>query len=123
MKIIHCLNHFFPGQIAGTEVYTLSLIKELQKKNIECTVLIPNSRKNITEQYEVKGVRVIKYAEPSVADRELLMGKRKPDGLAAFTNVLKKDRRLSFIFMNSLQAMGLRSIISVLQRKWVLKLL
>ena len=91
MKIIHCLNHFFPGQIAGTEVYTLSLIKELQKKNIECTVLIPNSRKNITEQYEVKGVRVIKYAEPSVADRELLMGKRKPDGLTAFTNVLKKE--------------------------------
>jgi len=91
VKIIHCLNHFFPGQIAGTEVYCLSLVQELQQKGIECAVVIPNYGSNITEAYEIKGVRVIQYAEPSIVDRALLMGKRKPDGLAAFSAVLKKE--------------------------------
>ena len=91
MKIIHCLNHFFPDHIAGTEIYTLSLVQELQQKSIDCIVLIPNFGKNITEEYQVKGVRVIKYAEPSVSDRALLMGKRKPDGLEVFLQVLKTE--------------------------------
>ena len=91
MKIIYCLNHFFPAQIAGTEVYVFSLIKELQQKSIECIVLIPNYGKDITEEYKVKGIRVIQYAETSMADRELLMGKRKPDGLAAFAAVLNQE--------------------------------
>ena len=91
MKIIHCLNHFFPFHNAGTEIYSLSLVQELLKKNMECIFVIPNFRKNITEEYQVKGVRVIKYAEPSVSDRALQMGKRKPDGLEAFLHVLKME--------------------------------
>ena len=42
MKVLHCLNHFLPDQIGGTEVYTYSLITALEKKNIHLKVLIPN---------------------------------------------------------------------------------
>ncbi len=91
MKIIHCLNFFFPDHIAGTEVYTMSLIRELQKVSIESVVVIPNFGKEISDEYVTEGVRVIKYPETSVLDRELVMGKRKPDGLLYFEQLLKKE--------------------------------
>ncbi|MEO6490694.1 MAG: glycosyltransferase [Ferruginibacter sp.] len=91
MKIIHCLNHFFPQHFAGTEIYTLSLVHALQKKNIESIVLVPNFGKTITEEYNTKNIRVIKYAEPSIADRELRMGNRRPSGLQEFLQVLVKE--------------------------------
>lgn len=37
-------------------------------------------------------MRVIRYAEPSVVDRTLQMGKRKPDGLKNFVEVIRKEK-------------------------------
>ena len=92
MKILHCLNHFLPNNIAGTEVYTASLIHLLQLKNINSVVVIPNYGNHHTEEYNVQGIRVIQYSEPSIVDRKLMMGKRIPDGLNAFKNVLQSEK-------------------------------
>lgn len=92
MKIIHVLNHFLPQQIAGTEVYTFSLIKHLQQLDIESIVLIPNYDSVSNEEYTFEGIRVTKYAEPSVVDRALIMGKRIPDGLINFIDILRLEQ-------------------------------
>ncbi|HRO41271.1 MAG TPA: glycosyltransferase [Flavipsychrobacter sp.] len=92
MKIIFCLNHFLPQQVAGTEIYTFSLMKELQKRHVECIALIPNYEKTINSTYWIDGIRVVQYAEPSILDRELFMGKRVPDGIKAFQEVLQAER-------------------------------
>lgn len=92
MKIIFCLNHFLPQQVAGTEIYTFSLIKEMQQKGITCLVLIPNYDKEVNAVYSYDGIKVIRYAEPSVVDRSLKMGKRPAEGLQAFSRVLKEEQ-------------------------------
>lgn len=92
MKIIHCLNHFLPGNVAGTEIYTASLIRLHRLKNIESIVVIPNYGKLHTEEYQVEGIRIIQYSEPSIADRKLKMGKTIPEGINAFKNVLQTER-------------------------------
>ncbi len=92
MKIIHCLNHFLPQQVAGTEIYTISLIKEMMQKGVDSLVLIPNYASAVNNTYFIQGVRVIQYAEPSVVDRSLKMGKRPADGLKAFIEVLKNEK-------------------------------
>ena len=92
MKIVHVLNHFLPETIAGTEIYVMSLIKELEKLGASCSVIIPNYKSFNIETYSVDGVNVVKYAEPSVTDRSLIMGKRQPDGLSSFLDVIKKEK-------------------------------
>ena len=91
MKIIHCLNHFFPEHIAGTEIYVASLVKEFQQRNMEQVVVIPNFGREKTEEYVVQDIRVLKYAEPSVSDRLLKMGKKAPAGLDAFLGLMKAE--------------------------------
>ncbi|MBS1736056.1 MAG: glycosyltransferase [Bacteroidetes bacterium] len=91
MKIIHVLNHFLPEQIGGTEVYVLSLCKSLQLCNLEALVLIPNYGSTINETYYVEGIKVIKYAEPTIADKAVIMGKAIPQGLPAFVQLIKTE--------------------------------
>ncbi|MEO6456049.1 MAG: glycosyltransferase [Ginsengibacter sp.] len=92
MKIFHCLNHFLPNNVAGTEIYTASLIHFLSLKNINSVVVIPNYGKPDTEEYTVNGIRVIQYGEPSVIDRKLIMGKKIPEGIEAFKKVLETEK-------------------------------
>ncbi len=92
MKVIQVLNHFLPGQTAGTEVYTWALSKELQKKNISVQVVIPNYNKSQSETYSYDELSVVQYAEPSVVDRSLIMGFRQPDGLNYFIGHLQKEQ-------------------------------
>jgi glycosyltransferase involved in cell wall biosynthesis len=92
MKIIHVLNHFLPYQTAGTEVYTLALCKELLALDEEVQVIIPNYGADVSDAYTYEGVKVHRYAEPSVVNRSLIMGKRKPDGLQAFVNLLAQNK-------------------------------
>lgn len=114
MKILLVLNHFLPEQTAGTEVYTWALAKEMMgRKNevgakvkaeveekvevegmgaVEVRVVIPNYGKDTAERYVYDGITVIKYAEPSVADRSLIMGRRKPDGLVSFEALLNEEK-------------------------------
>jgi glycosyltransferase involved in cell wall biosynthesis len=89
LKIIQVLNHFLPYQTAGTEVYTWALSKELRSKGIEVSVLIPNYGEYIDNEYEYDGLLVHQFAEPTVVDRNLIMGFRKPEGLNAFRSYLE----------------------------------
>ena len=92
MKIAHILNNFLPNHIAGTEVYAFNLGKELTARGHEIIFIIPNYYQTENEEYQVEGMRVIKYAEPSVVDRALKMGKRKPDGLKNFVEILREEK-------------------------------
>ena len=84
MKVLQVLNHFLPQQTAGTEVYTLALSKQLQKLGVDVQVLIPHYGKTEPTDYIYDGLAVHQYAEPSVVNRSLQMGFRKPDGLSAY---------------------------------------
>ena len=88
MKILHCINHFLPDHIAGTEVYILALIKSLYALGVQSVVMIPNYGKEVDDVYEVEGFKVLQYAEPSVIDRALQMGKRMPEGLKNFKHLV-----------------------------------
>jgi glycogen synthase len=90
MKVIQVLNHFLPQQTAGTEIYTWSLSKHLQKMGIDVQVLIPHYGKTMPADYLYDGLKVHQYAEPSLVDRSLILGFRAPDGLYDFIAFLKK---------------------------------
>ena len=92
MKVIHCLNNFLPQQVAGTEVYTEALVKELLQKNIDALVLIPNYGKTKNETYWHENIRVIQYAEPSVVNRALIMGRIIPEGLIHFKKIIEEEK-------------------------------
>ncbi len=84
MLVLHVLNHFLPQQTAGTEVYTWALSKKLQQQGIEVEIVIPHYGEPESAYYKHDGLPVFQYAEPSVVDRSLMMGFRKPDGLKIF---------------------------------------
>jgi glycosyltransferase involved in cell wall biosynthesis len=88
MKVVQVLNHFLPQHAAGTEIYTWALSKRLLQKGIDVEVVIPNYGNTSSEQYVYDGLKVFKYAEPSVVNRSLIMGFRTPDGLANFEEYL-----------------------------------
>lgn len=92
MKILFVLNNFLPYHVAGTEIYTFSLAKELKAMGIHCKIVIPNYGKQENESYEIDGIKIIQYAEPSVSSRRLIMGKIKPDGLNAFIEAVKTEK-------------------------------
>ncbi len=92
MKIIFCLHHFLPEYVAGTEIYTLRLAQHLNKDGIEAVVLIPFFDQPATVEYEYEGIRVIRYAENSVEDRQMIMGKRPPDSMDEFVRIIKAEQ-------------------------------
>jgi glycosyltransferase involved in cell wall biosynthesis len=92
VKIIYCLNYFLPDQIAGTEVYTSTLAKIMVQRGYEVIILIPNFGCTEDRMYIFESIKVIKYAEPSIIDRVLIMGKRKPDGLISFIEIVKQEK-------------------------------
>lgn len=91
MKIVFVLNHFLPDHIAGTEMYALNLGRGLMQSQHEVAFVIPNYGSRETEFYVHEGCKVVKYAEPSIVDKALQMGKRKPDGLNHFLEALKAE--------------------------------
>jgi len=92
MKVLQVLNHFLPNKIAGTEVYTWALCKQLQLQDIEVKIVIPNYGKTETSNYVYDGLFVYQYAEPSKVDRSLIMGLRTPDGLIHFEEFIRKEQ-------------------------------
>jgi glycosyltransferase involved in cell wall biosynthesis len=92
MKVIQVLNHFLPNQTAGTEIYTWALSKELLSSGIEVKVLIPNYGERNSFEYNYDGIFVHQYPEPSIVDRDLMMGFREPEGLVWFSNFLELER-------------------------------
>lgn len=92
MKILQVLNHFLPSHIAGTEVYVCALTKKLATNEIGVKVVIPNYNQSISTGYIYDGLHVYQFAEPSIVDRSLKMGFRKPDGLESFIDFLKSEK-------------------------------
>lgn len=90
MKVLQVLNHFLPQQIAGTEVYTWALSKQLQQRGITVQVLIPHYNQTTAADYVYDELAVHQYAESSVVDRSLIMGFRAPDGLKHFITYLQE---------------------------------
>ena len=92
MKILHVLNAYLPEQIAGTEIYVSALVRILKKKSILSKVIIPNYTKKENEHYFYEGTEVIKYAEPTLANREIITGKIAPKGVQSFLEIIKKEQ-------------------------------
>lgn len=105
MKIIFCLNHYLPHQVAGTELYVHALAKALQEKGKDVMVVIPAFGSLSNEVYYHDGIKVESYAEPSVKDRLLLQGRRKPDGLINFIEILKREKP-SIVHLHELGGAG-----------------
>jgi glycosyltransferase involved in cell wall biosynthesis len=80
-----------PLQTAGTEVYSYALSMNLKSFGVDVCIIIPNYGKNISVNYEYNGITVHQFAEPSLIDRSLIMGKRKPDGLVSFKALLQEE--------------------------------
>lgn len=59
---------------------------------IDSLVITPNYGSNQFETYYYDSIRVVRYPETSILDRDLIMGKRKTEGLAAFNQVLEDER-------------------------------
>ncbi len=92
MKIFLCVHHFPPAQVAGTEIYCLQLSKYLIEKGNDITVLVPNYGLRENKEYYYEGVRVLKFAEPSVVDRALITRKSIPLGVLPFTKILEIEK-------------------------------
>lgn len=89
LRIFQVLSNFLPQHIAGTEVYTWALSRQLQKMGIDIKVVIPNYARKENASYEYDGLKVYQYAETSVVDRNLIMGFRSADGLPNFISYIK----------------------------------
>ncbi len=92
MKVLQVLNHFLPKQLAGTEVYTWALGKQLQIKGVEVKIVIPYYGERESSNYKYDDLFVHQYAEPSFADRLLIMGLREPDGLTYFDEIIRNEK-------------------------------
>lgn len=89
MNIIYCLNSFLPQQVAGTEVYTLSLAKIMQERGNIVTIVIPNFGNSIDEIYYHENIKVIKFAETTLMSRKLISGEVIPNGVVSFEAIIK----------------------------------
>ena len=81
-----------PAYVAGTEIYTLRLAQRLQNRGVEVAVLIPYFKSSVNDEYEWEGIRVLRYAENSVEDRKMFFGYKKPDGVAAFSSIISREK-------------------------------
>jgi glycosyltransferase involved in cell wall biosynthesis len=92
VKIIQVLNHFLPDNVAGTEVYVKSLSTHLLQNGHECIVIIPNYGKSENDGYQYDNIKVIKFAEDSEVDRDLIMGFKLPNGIGSFKECLLTEK-------------------------------
>lgn len=95
MKIIHCLIHYFPFHMAGTEVYTHTLATLQKKDGLEVSVITPFidhlSPGNIQEHYVYDGIDVYQFIETgNPSDTDLYTGQKAPEGIGNFISLLKK---------------------------------
>ena len=92
MKVLQVLNHFLPSQTAGTEIYVWSLARKLQEYGVVSKIAIPNYNQKFSADYMYDGLQVHQFAEPSIVDRSLIMGFRKPEGLVSFKEYIDSEK-------------------------------
>ncbi len=91
MKIAHVLNAYLPLQVAGTEVYVAALVRELKRLDCTSIIIIPNFNQTAETTYFFEGIKIIQYPEPTIASRDIIMGKKLPVGINDFLKVLKNE--------------------------------
>ena len=92
LKIIFCLKYFLPEQIAGTEIYVLSLAKSHLKSGDTIIVLKPNYNITQERQYYYEGICIIEYPESKELNKELLTGFSYPSGIEPFKQILEREK-------------------------------
>lgn len=92
VKIVHVIPGFLPDSVGGSEVYCWTLCKQLQKQGIQAEVVIPGFGENQTTEYYYDGIRVTRYAEPTVQSRLHIAGLKLPEGLSYFRQYLRESR-------------------------------
>lgn len=97
MKIIHCVDHYMPQHMAGTEVYIHTLASLQNLSGHQASVLIPHFEYyrpgRFRGHYRYDGIDVHEYHEPSEPlNRAILSGAEKPAGLANFSEFLQTHR-------------------------------
>lgn len=92
LKIIFSLHHFLPTSIGGTEIYTLRLAQQLQLLGVETLVVVPNFNNSATNEYFFEGIKIIRYDENTSSSRSVIMGKKAPDGLLKFAEILINEK-------------------------------
>lgn len=92
-------------------------MQELLVKNIEALVLIPNYGKTINETYQYENIKVIQFAEPSIVDKALIMGKTIPEGLKYFKQIIEGEKPsvVHFHIVGGSNGITLRHVQSVKQ--------
>ncbi|HVU57447.1 MAG TPA: glycosyltransferase [Puia sp.] len=92
MKIIHVIPGFLPDHVAGTEIYCWSLCKYLQGQGIETEVVTPGYGRHERTEYVYDGIKVVKYAEPTVQTRAHIAGLALPEGIVDFREYMRTAR-------------------------------
>lgn len=112
MKIVHCINHYMPLMMAGTEVYTHTLATMQKSLGHEVAVVTPfidyYNPGQINEHYLYEGIDVYQYlelADPN--DRQIQYGNKKPSGLQNFKQLIEFLKPDVIHFQNLTRSMGL----------------
>ncbi len=92
MKIAFVLKYFLPEKTAGTEVYAAALCKGLLKLNAEVIVIKPRIGGQDINEYYYGKIKVVEYPESAFVDRDLQTGKRNPEGLPCFKELLLAEK-------------------------------
>ncbi len=94
MKILHCVDHYMPEHMAGTEVYIHNLASLQKRSGHDAAVLIPHFEfyrpGRFQGHYQYDGIDVYEYREPSEPlNRNILSGIEQPAGLVNFTEFIR----------------------------------
>lgn len=92
MKIVFVLKYFLPEKTAGTEVYAAALCHELLKLNVDVVIIKPGIGSTDFNEYYYENIRVTEYPESDFVDTDLKTGRRKPEGLGYFKNLLLSEK-------------------------------
>lgn len=112
MKILHCVDHYMPEHMAGTEVYIHTLASLQIRSGHDAAVLIPHFEfyrpGRFQEHYQYDGIDVYEYREPSEPlNRNILSGAEKPAGLINFTEFIRSHQPDVIHFHELTRSIGL----------------
>ncbi len=86
MKIVHCLNHYLPESIGGTEVYSHNLAKVQQRDGDDVIILVPAWGEN--EEWTYENIHVMTFPVEKDISREVRAGHKPPEGINEFLEKL-----------------------------------
>jgi glycosyltransferase involved in cell wall biosynthesis len=91
VRTIESTGFYYPDSSGGTEVYVRTLVQELKRQGIDCTIAAPISAEE-PYQYSYEGVEVFRYPVPNIWDPGEIQGKRQPRKFSIFESWLHDQR-------------------------------